>query len=71
MTAFTDQYSLPNILLFYRRVKAWTEAHFFYEALVRFIQNVLLSTILHANRTTKKCIQFFDHCIKKSITWKI
>jgi hypothetical protein len=32
-------------LLFYRRVKAWTEAHFFYEALVRFIQNVLLSTI--------------------------
>jgi hypothetical protein len=24
----------------------------------RFIQNVLLSTLLHANKTTKKCIQF-------------
>ena len=59
-----------HFLYFYRRVKAWTEAHFFYEArfiqnvlrstLSRFIQNVLRSTLLHANTTTKKCIQFLN-----------
>jgi hypothetical protein len=47
-----------HFLQFYRRVKAWTEAHFFYEALARFIQNVLQSTLLHTNKTTKKYIQF-------------
>ena len=30
--------------------------HFLYEALARFIQNVLQSTLLHVNKTTKKCI---------------
>jgi len=45
-------------LYFYRHVKAWSKAHFLYEALARSIQNVLRSTRLHANKTTKKCIQF-------------
>ena len=36
----------------YRRVKAWTEVHFLYEA---------RSTLLHANKTTKKCIQFLNN----------
>jgi len=49
-----------HFLYFYRRVKAWTKAHFLYEALACFIQNVLRSTILHANKTTKKCIQFLS-----------
>jgi len=31
-----------------------------YEALVHFIQNVLRSTLLRANKTTKKCIQFLN-----------
>ena len=35
-------------LEFYKRVKAC------------FIQNVLRSTWLHANKTTKKCIQFLN-----------
>jgi hypothetical protein len=43
-----------HFLQFYMRVKAWTEAHFFYEAL----QNVYQSTLLHTNKTTKKYIQF-------------
>jgi hypothetical protein len=37
-----------------QRVKAWTEAHVLYEALMLFIQNVLRSTLLHANKTTTK-----------------
>ena len=49
-----------HFLQFYRRVKAWTEAHFLYEAHQRFIQNVLRSALLHANKTTKKCIQFLN-----------
>ena len=28
---------------------------------VYFIQNVLRSTLLHANKTTKKCIQFLNN----------
>ena len=27
---------------------------------MRFIQNMLRSTLLHANKTTKKCIQFLN-----------
>jgi hypothetical protein len=42
------------------RVKAWTEEHFLCEALKRFIQSMLRSTLLHANKTTKKCIQFLN-----------
>jgi len=29
-----------------------------YLRIARFIQNVLRSTLLHANKTTKKCIEF-------------
>ena len=47
-------------LYFYRRVKAWTKSHFLHEAPTRFIQNVLRSTLLHANKSTKKCIQFLN-----------
>jgi hypothetical protein len=33
--------------------------------IARFIQNVLRSTLLHANKTTKNCIQFLsaDHML--------
>jgi hypothetical protein len=36
-------------------VKAWTEAHFL---LGLHTKNVPRSTLLHAYKTTKKCIQF-------------
>jgi hypothetical protein len=35
-------------------------AHFLYEALARFIQIVLRSTLLHANKTTKKMHSFLN-----------
>ena len=48
-----------------------------YEVLARFIQNVLRSTLLHSNKTTKKCIQFLNeikyiYIAKNQITyfWK-
>ena len=33
--------------------------------LARFIQNVFRSTLLHANKTTKQCIQFLSNVIVK------
>ena len=41
----------------------WTEAHLLYEALAHFVQNMLRSTLLHANKTTKKCIQFLNESL--------
>jgi hypothetical protein len=50
-----------------------TMLYFLLEALARFIQNVLQSTFLYANKTTKKCIQFLNiifKCIKKNVDIK-
>ena len=39
-------------------MKALIELHFQHEALPRFIQNVLRSTLSYPNETSKECIQF-------------
>jgi hypothetical protein len=46
-----------NSLYIYRVGKTLTEIHLLYKELPHFIQNVLLSMLLHVNKTTKKCIQ--------------
>jgi len=39
-------------------MKALIELHFQHEALPRFIENVLRSTLSYLNETSKECIQF-------------
>ena len=39
-------------------MKALIELHFQHEALPRFIENVLRSTLSYPNETSKECIQF-------------
>jgi hypothetical protein len=41
-------------------MKALIELHFQHEALSRFIENVLRSTLSHPNETSKECIQFLN-----------
>ena len=46
--------------MFYIPIKLKPELARASMTLARFIQNVLRSTLLHANKTTKKCIQFLN-----------
>ena len=41
-------------------MKALIELHFQHEALPRFIENVLRSTLSYPNETSKECIQFLS-----------
>ena len=41
-------------------LKALIELHFQHEALSRFIENVLRSTLSYPNETSKECIQFLN-----------
>ena len=41
-------------------MKALIELHFQHEALPRFIENVLRSTLSYPNETSKECIQFLN-----------
>ena len=54
---------------FYRHVKAWTEAQFLYDALAHFIQNVLRSMLLHANKTTKNALNSYIFYFIQFIYW--
>jgi len=47
-------------LKFHWGMKALIEAHFQHEALLRFIENVLRSTLSYPNETSKECIQFLS-----------
>ena len=38
------------------------ELHFQHEALPRFIENVLRSTLSYPNEISKECIQFLNTC---------
>jgi hypothetical protein len=46
------------LLKFHWGMKALMELHFQHEALPRFIENVLRSTLSYPNETSKECIQF-------------
>jgi hypothetical protein len=48
------------LLKFHWGMKALMELHFQHEALPRFIENVLRSTLSYPNETSKECIQFLD-----------
>ena len=47
-------------------MKALIELHFQHEALSRFIENVLRSTLSYPNETSKECIQFLNIAGMKS-----
>ena len=47
-----------QFLSLYRVVETLTEVYLIYEEISRFIQRVLRSTHLHANKSTKDCCQF-------------
>ena len=48
------------LLKFHWGMKALIELHFQHEALPRFIENVLWSTLSYPNETSKECIQFLN-----------
>jgi hypothetical protein len=47
-------------LKFHWGMNALIELHFQHEALARFIENVLRSTLSYPNETSKECIQFLN-----------
>ena len=53
-------------------MKALIELHFQHEALPRFNENVLRSTLSYPNETSKECIQFLieDHNICRNSMYK-
>ena len=54
------------LLKFHWGMKALIELHFQHEAL-RFIENVLRSTLSYPNETSKECIQFLNTKEKHSV----
>jgi len=65
----TFQLRIECILLkFHWGMKALIEAHFQHEALLRFIENVLRSTLSYPNETSKECIQFLKRKMTKGQT---
>jgi hypothetical protein len=52
------------LLKFHWGMKALIELHFQHEALPRFIENVLRSTLSYPNETSKECIQFLNNRTK-------
>jgi hypothetical protein len=55
---FLTKLSLDALKKIYALRKALIELHFQHEALSRFIENVLRSTLSYPNETSKECIQF-------------
>ena len=60
-----------HFLKFHWGMKALIESHFQHEALLRFIENILRSTLSYPNETLQECIKFLNKLVsvdKKSIT---
>ena len=49
------------LLKFHWGMKALIKLHFQHEALPRFIENILQSTLSNPNETSKECIQFLNN----------
>jgi hypothetical protein len=59
------------LLKFHWGMKVLIELHLQHKALLRFIENVLRSTLSYPNETSKECIQFLiQDCSEKSILTK-